>query len=403
MGEFLKVVSYQQASLLLNKHFPPADTKSVLLERTFNRVLAEDIVSPENIPSFTRSTVDGFAVNCEDTYGSSESLPGMLTFAGTIVMGQKPDFTLKQGQCAWIPTGGMLPAGSNAVVMVEYTEKLDAETVLLSRPAALFENVMQEGEDIAIEELVFSRGKIMRPQDIGLLASLGIQEITVYNKYRVGILSTGDEIIPLQQKPDPGQVRDVNSCAISSAVESCGAISRNYPLVPDDLPSLKEAIARGLEENDLLLVSGGSSVGVADYTLEAMLSMPDAELLFHGIAMKPGKPSLAVRTGQKLIIGLPGHPVSALMVFNIVCAPLLRGSAAGMPKLAYLTTNVASQAGRDDFVPVRLLESNAGLQAQALLGKSGLMNILAKADGYIHIASEKQGIKAGDEVAVTLF
>lgn len=403
MGEFLKVVTYQQANLLLRQHFRQADSELIPLENGLNRVLAAAIISPENMPSFTRSTVDGYAVNCEDTFGSSESLPGMLDYAGTVVMGQKTDFILQSNQCAWIPTGGMLPTGSNAVVMVEYTEKLDDDTILLSRPAGLFENVMQEGEDIACGEMVFTRGKRMRPQDIGLMASLGIQEISVYRKLRVGVLSTGDEVIPIQQKPDPGQVRDVNSCAISSAVESCGGIARSYPLVGDDLQCLKESIARGLEENDLLLVSGGSSVGVADYTLEAMLSMPDSELLFHGIAMKPGKPSLAVRTGQKLIIGLPGHPVSALMVFHIICAPLLRGSSAGIQRQACLTTNVASQAGRDDFIPVRLLESDIGLQAQALLGKSGLMNILAKADGYIHIAYEKQGIKAGDEVAVTLF
>lgn len=403
MGEFLKVLTYQQAKQLLTVNFNRLDTESVALETCLNRVLATDIISPENIPSFSRSTVDGFAVSCEDTFGSSESLPGMLDYTGTVMMGQSPDFTIKTGQCAWIPTGGMLPSGCNAAVMMEYTEKLDEETVLIFRPAGIWENVMQEGEDIASGEQVFDRGKIMRPQDIGLLASLGIQNITAYKRYRVGVLSTGDEIIPLYEKPDPGQVRDVNSCAISSAIESCGAIPANYPLVGDDLQHLKEAIARGLESNDLLLVSGGSSVGVADYTLEAMLAMPDSELLFHGIAMKPGKPTLAVRAGKKVIIGLPGHPVSALMVFHIICAPLLRWSSSGLQKQAHLTSNVASQAGRDDFVPVRLLASDEGLQAQALLGKSGLMNILAKADGYIHIPYEKQGIKAGDEVAVTLF
>lgn len=403
MGEFLKVLTYQQASLLLQGHFGQTDTEILPLESCFNRVLAEDIVSLENMPAFTRSTVDGYAVNCEDTFGSSETLPGMMESAGTIMMGQPADFELKNGQCAWIPTGGMLPAGSNAVVMVEYTEKLDDQTVLVSKPVGLYENVMQAGEDIAEGELVFTGGKLMRPQDIGLLASLGIAELKVYKKYQVGILSTGDEIIPLREKPELGQIRDVNSCAVSTAVESCGADYRSYPLVGDDLPQLKTAIARGLAENDLLLVSGGSSVGVADYTLEAMLAMPDSELLFHGVAMKPGKPTMAVRSGRKLIIGLPGHPVSALMVFHIICAPLLRRFSAAMHAKASLTSNIASQAGRDDFIPVRLLESEEGLKAQALLGKSGLMNILAKADGYIHIAYEKQGIKAEDEVLVTLF
>lgn len=403
MGEFLKVLTYQQASQLLNENFKQLVTESLPLENCYNRVLAADIISPENIPSFSRSTVDGYAVRCEDTFGSSESLPGMLDYAGTVVMGKVPDFTIQNGQCAWIPTGGMLPPGCNAVVMMEYTEKLDDHTVLIFKPAGLWESVMQEGEDIAKGEQVFNQGKIMRPQDIGMLASLGVQPIDVYKKIRAGVLSTGDEIIPWQEKPVPGQIRDVNSCVISSAIETCGAIPNNYPLVGDDLKNLKAAIARGLEENDLLLVSGGSSVGVADYTLEAMLSLPDTQLLFHGIAMKPGKPTLAVRVGSKLIIGLPGHPVSALMVFHIICAPLLRWTSAGLYKTARLTTNVASQAGRDDFIPVRLLTSEQGLQAQALLGKSGLMNILAKADGYIQIPYEKQGIKAGDEVVVTLF
>lgn len=403
MGEFLKVLTYQQASQLLKENFKQLAIESLPLENCYNRVLAADIISPENMPSFSRSTVDGFAVSCEDSFGSSESLPGMLDYAGTVVMGQIPDFSIAKGQCAWIPTGGMLPSGCDAVVMMEYTEKLDDHTVLIFRPVGLWENVMQEGEDIAGGEQVFSRGKIMRPQDIGLLASLGIQPIDVYKKYQVGVLSTGDEIIPWQEKPVPGQVRDVNSCAVSSAIESCGAIPGNYPLVGDNLQSLKQAIVHGLEENDILLVSGGSSVGVADYTLEAMLSLPDSEMLFHGIAMKPGKPTLAVRVGSKLIIGLPGHPVSALMVFHVVCAPILRWTSAGLYKPACLTTNVASQAGRDDFIPVRLLNSDEGLQAQALLGKSGLMNILAKADGYIQIPYEKQGIKAGDEVVVTMF
>jgi len=403
MGEFLKVLTYQQASLLLQAHFSRSDTEILPLENCFNRVLAQDIISPENMPAFTRSTVDGYAVNCEDTFGSSETLPGMMEAVGTVLMGQSPDFALQSGQCAWIPTGGMLPSGSNAVVMVEYTEKLDEQTVLVSKPVGLYENVMLAGEDIAEGAQVFTAGKLMRPQDIGMLASLGIAELKVYKKIQAGILSTGDEVIPLREKPALGQIRDVNSCVISSAVEACGAVYRSYPLVRDDLPKLKAAIAKGLAENDLLLVSGGSSVGTADYTLEAMLAMPDAELLFHGIAMKPGKPTMAVRSGRKLIIGLPGHPVSALMVFHIVCAPLLRRFSAATFKKAILTSNVASQAGRDDFIPVRLPESGQDPEAQALLGKSGLMNILAKADGYIHIAYEKQGIKAGEEVLVTLF
>lgn len=402
MGEFLKVLTYQRALTILTEHFGLAGTELMPLESCFDRNLAADIISPENIPAFTRSTVDGFAVNCEDSFGSSESLPGMLDDAGSVLMGKTPDFEITAGQCAWVPTGGMLPTGSNAMVMMEYTERLDEKTVLIFRPVGPWENVMQVGEDIAAEELVFHRGQKMRPQDIGLLASLGIKELSVYKPYRVGVLSTGDEIVPFQEKTRLGQIRDVNTCAISAALQSCAAIPHPYPLVKDDLPALKQAIAKGLAENDLLLVSGGSSVGIADYTLEAMLSFPGAELLFHGVAMKPGKPTLAVRVGPQLIIGLPGHPVSALMIFHIICAPLLRQYKAWQ-KQGRLTINIASQAGRDDFIPVRLWENETGLAVQPLLGKSGLMNILAQADGYIQIPYEKQGLQANEEVIVNIF
>ncbi len=402
MGEFLKVLTYQEARDLLTKHFRLAETEILPLELGSNRVLAADIISPENLPAFTRSTVDGFAVNCEDTFGSSENLPGILDYAGTVLMGQEPNFVIEAGQCAWVPTGGMLPFGSNAVVMMEYTEKLDDQTILIFRPAGPWENVMQVGEDIAKGEGLFNCGKKMRAQDIGLLASLGFQELAVLKSYKVGVLSTGDEIIPLNEKPELGQVRDVNTYAIASALQSCGAIPATYPIVADHPQALKAAMASGLKENDILLVSGGSSVGVADYTLEVMLSFPDSELLFHGIAMKPGKPSLAVRVGKQLIIGLPGHPVSALMVFHIICAPLLQAiNRQAIP--ARLLVNVASQAGRDDFIPVRLITTEDGPTVQPLLGKSGLMNILAKADGYIHIAYEKQGLLTGESVNVNLF
>ncbi len=402
MGEFLKVLTYQQARELLEKNFSQMDTELLPLGRCSNRILAADIISPENIPAFTRSTVDGYAVDCKDTFGSSENLPGMLDYAGAVLMGQVPDCEIAASQCMWMPTGGMLPTGSNAVVMVEYTEKLDDKTILVFRPAGLWENVMQVGEDIASAEQVFASGHKMRPQDIGLLASLGIQELLVYKPYRVGVLSTGDEIIPVNKKPAPGQVRDVNTYALGSVVESCGAIPTTYPIIMDNLEELRKAMARGLAENDVLLVSGGSSVGVADYTLEAMLSFPDSELLFHGIAVKPGKPTLAVRVGKQLIVGLPGHPVSALMVFHIICAPLLR-VINRQEQSARLLINVASQAGRDDFIPVRLVESEDGPGVQPLLGKSGLMNILAQADGYIHIPYEKQGIKSSEIVTVNLF
>lgn len=242
----------------------------------------------------------------------------------------------------------------------------------------------------------------MNAKEIGLLASLGIKDIPALQHYRVGIISTGDEIISIDQEPLTGQVRDVNSYSIAAAVEAYGALPTRYPLVKDDVEALKEEMANALKENDVVILSGGSSVGVADYSIQIMLAMPDSEMLFHGIAVKPGKPTIGVRAGQKLIIGLPGHPVSALMIFYILCAPLINPIA--LRKVtACLSVNVASQPGRDDFIPVQLKENTGGWQAQPLLGKSGLMNILAQADGFIHISYEKQGIRAGEEVEVNIF
>lgn len=402
MPEFLRVLRFQEAVQLLRSHFPTQGMESVSIAAGNNRILGRDIYSPEDMPAFNRSTVDGYVVRAEDTFGSSESLPGMLNCIGVVEMGQEPPFAVAKGECAWIPTGGMLPTGTNSVVMVEYTEKLGENTVLLSRPVAPGENVMQKGEDVNQGSLLFRQGKTIHAKEIGLLASLGIKDITALKYYRVGIISTGDEIISIDQKPLPGQVRDVNTYSIAAAVEACGALPNRYPLVKDDVEALIEAMSNALEENDVVILSGGSSVGVADYSIQVMLSMPDSEMLFHGIAVKPGKPTIGVRAGSKLIIGLPGHPVSALMVFYILCAPLINPVA--LQKVnACLNVNIASQPGRDDFVPVQLQEYAGGWQARPLLGKSGLMNILAQADGFIHIAYEKQGLRAGDIIEVNIF
>jgi molybdopterin molybdotransferase len=402
MPEFLKVLDYQAARQLIKDHFPSQGVEYLPLEQCNNKVLALDMTSSEDIPAFNRSTVDGYAVRAEDTFGSSESLPGLLDYLAEVQMGKEPQFGIGKGQCAWIPTGGMLPSGCNASVMVEYTERLGEATILVSRPVAPGENVMQKGEDIGQGVPIFPRGRLLKAQEIGLLASLGIDRVPVFKSYHIGILSTGDEIVPLDRVPAIGQVRDVNSYALAAALESCGAVPRHYPLVEDDYYSLQQAMGNALKENDVLIMSGGSSVGVADLSMEVMLSLPDAEMLFHGIAVKPGKPTIGVRVGKQLIVGLPGHPVSALMVFYILCAPVI--SAAALRQLdAKLTVNIASQPGRDDFIPVKLILDEDGWQSQPLLGKSGLMSILAQADGYIHIAYEKQGIKAGDWVQVNLF
>lgn len=402
MGEFLKVLKYQEAYQQLLDNFPRPQEEMVSLAASLDHVLAHAIDSPEDLPAFTRTTVDGYAVAAEETFGSSESLPAFFNLAGEVLMGAGSDLSLNAGQCCWIPTGGMLPPGANAAVMVEYTEKLGDDTVLVYRPVGPFENIMRQGEDVHKGQTLFAAGSRLRAQDIGLLASLGVTQVPVFKPYKVGIISTGNEIVSLDQIPGPGQVRDVNSYAIAAGVKSCGALASVYPIVEDDFKVLKKQIAQALEENDVLMLSGGSSVGVMDMTLDVLLSFPQAELLFHGIALKPGKPTMAVKIGSKLVIGLPGHPVSAFMVFKIICAPVL-GTREQLKVDARLENNVASQAGRDDFIPVQIICADDNRTAHPLLGKSGLMSTLALADGYIHIAYEQQGLLAGQEVSVHLF
>ncbi|MEA1961464.1 MAG: gephyrin-like molybdotransferase Glp [Bacillota bacterium] len=401
MAEFLKVLDYREAKELIIRHFPKRDIEWVSINRCHKRKLAADIISPEDIPAFPRSTVDGYAVKAADTFGCSESFQAFLDYKGEVVMGEEPAFTIEPGQCGWIPTGGMLPAGTDAVVMVEYTEKL-TDTILVSRPVAPGENIMQKGEDVSEGSLLFAEGVTLRAQEIGMLASLGICEIPVWAPLRVGIISTGDEIIPIDQKPEGSQVRDINSYTLAISVEEAGGIVKSYPIIKDQFDKLQTVVTQALSENDCILLSGGSSVGLADYSLDVLLSLPDSQLLFHGIAVKPGKPAMGVRIGDKLVVGLPGHPVSALMVFHVLCASAM-GKDEVKKQEAILTENISSQAGRDDFIPAYLKREKDIDMVYPLLGKSGLMSILAKADGYLHVPYEKQGIKAGEKVILHLF
>lgn len=402
MGEFLKVVHFREAVEQVKQFFPSPEPEEIGIDAALHRVLAASVRSPEDLPSFHRSTVDGYAVDATSSHGSSESMPAFLSLRGEVKMGEASPVALHKGECCWIPTGGMLPAGADAAVMVEYTERLGEDTVLVYRPVALGENVMQRGEDIRKDQVIMSKGKTLRPQDIGLLASLGITRVKVQSPLRVGILSTGDEIVPAEMAPGPGQVRDVNSFTLAAAVQADGACPTNYPIIADDFQVFKGAVQQALEENDIILLSGGSSVGIMDVTLDVLLSFPGARLLFHGVAVKPGKPTLAVSMGSKMAIGLPGHPVSALMMYHVICSPALKATGAGWMH-ARLAVNIASQAGRDDFIPVVLQEEEEGLVVTPLLGKSGLMRILSMADGYIHIPYEKQGLEAGQYVQVHSF
>lgn len=400
--DYFKVITYEEALYALRNALPVRRTEQLKLAECHGRTLAADVYSPESLPSFNRSSVDGYALKARDSYGASESLPAILDYAGEILMGQASGLEPAAGQCAWIPTGGMLPAACDAVIMVEYTEKLDERTILLHRPVSPGENVMIAGEDVEREQLLFATGHIIRAVDIGLMAALGITQLDVISPFRFGIISSGDEVVNVEATPGPGQVRDVNGLALRAALETLGQEVASVQRVVDDASLLEAAVNMALKDCDLVFLSGGSSVGVKDMSLQVLLSLPGAELLFHGLAVKPGKPTLAVRCREGLVIGLPGHPVSALMIFYILCKPVLTRTNSNSVQ-GVLSENYASQAGRDDFVPVKLLKDGGNVTVKPLLGKSGLISILALADGYMHIPRKEQGLPKGTCVKVVMF
>lgn len=401
MQEFFQVVSLSAGQDLINQVFVP-QTERIRIIDAAGRVLANPVVSGEELPGFSRSSVDGYAVIAADTYGASEGNPAYLNKQGAIAIGKIPPGETIPGSCMYIPTGGMMPPAADAVIMVEYTEQLGDDLILASRAVSPGENVVYQGEDVKTGEQVYPGGYCLRPQDVGVLSALGITEVEVLSKPRVGIISSGDEVVSPEELPGIAQIRDINGYVLTSACQACGASAQFYGIVGDDFNELRQVLQQAVAENDLVLISGGSSVGYKDMSLKAMLDLPEAALLFHGLAVKPGKPTMAVRAGDKMIIGLPGHPVSAYMMYEVLVRPLLdKHPRVAVP--AVLSANIPSAAGRDDLVRVTLAPRDQGLTAAPVWGKSGLMRIMTQADGYIHIPALQQGILAGQTVSVWLF
>jgi len=303
----------------------------------------------------------------------------------------------------------MLPAGADAVVMVEHTEELDEKTIGVTRPVAPGENVVRRGEDVPAGSVVLPAGHRLRPQDLGILAAAGVVAVEVRRPLKVGIISTGDEVVSPEEKPAPGQVRDINSYTLYGAVAGCGGEPRLYGIVRDDFQRLQERLARALAENDMVLLSGGSSVGTRDVAARVIDSLGRPGVLFHGISLKPGKPSVGAVVNGKPVFGLPGHPASALVIFELLVAPLIssytypREKFREFPLKARITRNLRSAAGREDFVRVKLHLQDGELHAEPVLGKSGLITTMVRADGLARIPAGKEGVEAGEWVEVKLF
>lgn len=411
MTEFLKVITPDEVRDILYS-CPPLDAETIPLSEASGRVLAMDIMCPEDIPGVDRSTMDGFAVRAKDTFGASESLPIMIEVIGSVQMGDAPKMTVLENQAVSIPTGGMLPQGADAVVMIEHSIQLDNTTIEITKPVKPFENILIKGDDVKLGDHVLSNGHFLRSQDIGILASLGFSKVSVFRHPRVAIISTGDEIVPVTVSPGPAQVRDVNGYCQMAQVTASGGIPVYLGIINDDFEALKKICMRAVKDADIILISGGSSVGSRDYTLNVIDSLPCSEILVHGIAVRPGKPTILGRVGEKYIWGLPGHPVSAMIIYSLFVdlqLRILQGDSR-MPPFdsskwveAELKVNIPSVHGREDYVRVALGGKGDKRVAQPVFGKSGVMSTMVKADGYIAIPLHSEGVDAGSRVMVHLF
>lgn len=380
----------------------------VHLHEATGRILKNDVVAPDNVPDFRRSTVDGYAVFSRDVYGASDSMQSMLDLKGEVLMGQEAHDEIRiPGQCFYVPTGGMLPKGADSVIMIEYTEKLDENTILASKPSSPGENVIEIGEDIKKDEVVINKGTKLRAYEIGVLSSLGFIEAEVYKKPRIGIISTGDEVVNPEENIKPGQIRDINTYLLYSLIEENGCCAVKYGLIKDEYDLLKATVEKAVSECDIILISGGSSVGKKDNTVNVINDLGDEGVLVHGISVKPGKPTIIGKAKGKIIYGLPGHPLACAIIFQIMVKYFIEKLTGHTEKIYPVTCkfklNYHKAKGREEYVPVTIEEKNDELTASPVFGKSGLITGFSKAWGYIRIERNEEGIKEGQIVNVYKF
>ena len=432
MPEFLRLSPPMEALQTLLQALPDWDyaIETVDTVHSLGRVLAGNVHARHPLPEFPRSTVDGYALRARDTFGVSESLPGYLSLLGEVPMGAAPELSLEQGTCALIHTGGMLPDGADAVTMLEHTQKIykgnlsrdpGAEKLPLSvleievtHAVVQGENVLQVGEDVAREQIVLSSGTRIRPVEIGGCMALGITKLRVAAKPKIGILSSGDEVVPPEKSPGPGQVRDVNTYSLAALVDETGGEPVLYGIVPDSLTDMNALSAKALIECNAVVVTAGSSASSRDTTAEAISLLGPPGILVHGINVRPGKPTILAVCNGKAVIGLPGNPVSALVIAGLFVVPIINrllGLTAVRPKpsvRARLTVNLPSQSGREDWIAVKLLVNSqwkTGNEeerfiADPVFGKSNLIFSLARADGLVRIPPDATGLSAGETVEV---
>lgn len=409
MPEFLELLPPPSAlsRLLANLSAQP-QSEMIATQHALGRVTSSAILAPHPLPSFPRSTVDGYAVRAADTYGASETLPAYLSVCGEVPMGAAVSYTLEPGSCALIHTGGMLPGAADAVVMVEFTQSARPEEVEILRAVAVGENVLKVGEDVIAGQEVIPAGIHIRAAEIGGLMALGLTSVAVARPPSVGIISTGDEVIPPDQALGLGQVRDVNAYTLSALVRAAGGVPVLYGIIPDQAGNLQSVAKRALLECDLVVITAGSSASTRDLTADVINELGEPGVLVHGVNVRPGKPTILGVCQNKAVIGLPGNPVSALVIASLFVIPVVE-ALLGLaqkhihPRVpARLAVNLASQAGREDWIAVKLVEDDNGLSAEPIFGKSNLIFTLARADGLVRIPPDANGLPAGEPVDVWL-
>jgi molybdopterin molybdotransferase len=408
------VVSVETAREIFDKNFglPEMLSEDISVLDAAGRITAKDIISSVDLPDFARSSMDGYAVRAQDTFGATENLPAYFQIIGEVLMGEKPHIEINKGTAAKISTGGMLPKGSDAVVILEHTQAIDKNSIEALYSVAPGENVVQVGEDIKKGEALIKKGHKIRPQDIGAFAGIGIDSVVVYAKPKVAVITTGNEIIDIKEDSKFGCVRDINSYYLSTVINNDGGIPVRKGIIKDDYSQLRRTIEESLSEADVVVLSGGSSVGARDLTAKVINDIGKPGVLIHGVSIKPGKPTIIGIVNKKPVFGLPGHPVAVGVSYGLFVKRVIRsltgivlkdGEPVDRMVKARLLKNIASASGREDHIRVELRAENNGLVALPILGKSGLISTLVKATGYLVIPENRLGIEAGEIVEVYLY
>lgn len=406
--DFFNVISVDDSRKILMDNFGDYEflTQEVDLDNCLNRILGEDIYSTIDVPEFNRSTVDGYGIKVEDSHGSNQSIPSIINILGEVHMGEEALGSIKSGETYYVPTGGMIPEGANGVIMIENTELMDEKTLLLYKPISQGDNIVYKGDDIKKGELALEKGRRITPEVVGVLAALGISKVKVFMKPSFYIISTGDEIIDINEELTMGKIRDINSYTLASLIENLGGVVVGKSIVKDDYNLLKAEVEKAIDLSDIVLISGGSSVGTKDYTHKVIDSFNGKGVLIHGLAIKPGKPTIIGEGKSKLICGLPGHPVSSIVVFKALIEDFIRkklniGEITPRVK-AIMDFNFPSDPGKETYQMVKLREEDGVFYGTPTFGKSGMISLLSNSHGYIIMKSHEEGIYKGEEREVFL-